>query len=959
MPDSHREEVLNIELARILNSRGLIAAPETILTISTGSRRLPDVLVNYRGLRVSIEGKIGDFSGAAEAVSQAAQQRVDEGVAHIGIAVLYPAGLRRTSFRDLPRALSEVQLSLRAFNEAGAGDWHSGDVQVLDEQLRRSHEQLVQENVVDQALGILNQGITAASQSIQDLPTGPVRMIELLGIGEPPANAKGNRAKTAAQIAALVLANALIFHEELAAYDDRVRSLAQFAVPGLCDALIKHWSYIVADINYAPIFLMARDILRALPSHIDIAIQELASCARNIVSLRAALRHDLMGRIYHRLLIEAKYLGTYYTAVSSATLLLKLALGLNGAEVDWVSLEQISGFKIGDLACGTGTLLMAAVEAVRDNHVQASVDLHKAPRISELHRTLAENSLWGCDVIASAVHLTASTLALLAPDVSFHGMHLYSLPLGGAGLRMGSLDYLTDLVQSDPDNPGWKFLPIQVALFGTESPSAEKITGSGQGTTETWAEMPPLDLCVMNPPFTRSVGGNLLFGSLPQSERTGLQTRLRTLLRQPQILAQGTAGLGPVFVATADRLVKDEGRQALVLPLALLSGVAWKETRDLLSDHYSVEHIVVSHDPERWNFSENTELSEVLLIARKTDRKQAKQGKVVWTKLFRNPTTTVEAISLANSIQRLIRDGNVASLEANGISQIRDEEMTWGEIMTTEKEFYKDNVWWPYCFAQTELIRVASALRQGRVALPGRRMKYDIPTCSLGELGEIGPDRRDIWDGFTCTDTPTSYPGFWGHDSETVLSLEQEPNCHLAPRVTPAEGRPERRVELLWPRAGQLLIGERLWLNTVRFPAVFATQKVLSNVWWPFRVDLEGGQEADIGKILALWLSSTLGLLLLLVSREQTRGPWVDFKKPVLTAMNVLDPRELNGTAKGILMNAYEELARLDWGHLREMASDPVRARLDSAVSEALGLPDITSLREALTREPIISNTRL
>ena len=38
---------------------------------------------------------------------------------------------------------------------------------------------------------------------------------------------------------------------------------------------------------------------------------------------QAAFRHDLMGRIYHWLLHHAKYLGTYYTSVSSATLLLK------------------------------------------------------------------------------------------------------------------------------------------------------------------------------------------------------------------------------------------------------------------------------------------------------------------------------------------------------------------------------------------------------------------------------------------------------------------------------------------------------------------------------------------------------------------------------------------------------------------------------------------------------------
>jgi len=37
------------------------------------------------------------------------------------------------------------------------------------------------------------------------------------------------------------------------------------------------------------------------------------------------------------------------------------------------------------------------------------------------------------------------------------------------------------------------------------------------------------------------------------------------------------------------------------------------------------------------------------------------------------------------------------------------------------------------------------------------------------------------------------------------------------------------------------------------------------------------------------------------------------------------------------------------------MAADPVRAQIDAAVAQALGLPDLTPLREPLAREPVIS----
>jgi hypothetical protein len=49
-------------------------------------------------------------------------------------------------------------------------------------------------------------------------------------------------------------------------------------------------------------------------------------------------------------------------------------------------------------------------------------------------------------VLPSAVHLTASTLALLAPETCFHKMQLYSLPLGrmqSGQIYLGSIDYIS------------------------------------------------------------------------------------------------------------------------------------------------------------------------------------------------------------------------------------------------------------------------------------------------------------------------------------------------------------------------------------------------------------------------------------------------------------------------------------------------------------------------------------
>src|SRR5262249_11639180 len=78
---------------------------------------------------------------------------------------------------------------------------------------------------------------------------------------------------------------------------------------------------------------------------------------------------DRLYRIYHWLLHYAKYLGTYYTAVPSATLLLKLALAADWKR-DFGDPRKLSEFKVADLACGTGTLLMAAAQAFADVYIR-------------------------------------------------------------------------------------------------------------------------------------------------------------------------------------------------------------------------------------------------------------------------------------------------------------------------------------------------------------------------------------------------------------------------------------------------------------------------------------------------------------------------------------------------------------------------------------------------------------
>ncbi len=95
----HRQEVLNVKLADLLCDEGLVADPETIVSAAS-HRQMPDVLVDFRGLRMAIEGDFADKPNVEDTVLHQASHRVETSVAHIGIAVIYPESLRSVSFAD-------------------------------------------------------------------------------------------------------------------------------------------------------------------------------------------------------------------------------------------------------------------------------------------------------------------------------------------------------------------------------------------------------------------------------------------------------------------------------------------------------------------------------------------------------------------------------------------------------------------------------------------------------------------------------------------------------------------------------------------------------------------------------------------------------------------------------------------------------------------------------------------
>jgi hypothetical protein len=193
MNTGYRQEVFNVLLAQLLQERGVIAAPESVIRTSpTSNRKMPDVIVNFQGLRTIIEGEVDDQPNARDKALASVGKRVEDGIAHIGVAVIYPAHLRKVVFTALKTSLSDCDLQIAIVTESEKTDFIRGDVNYLENALRRTFENLVKEDVVANAVTALEAGIERFA-SVLSIRAGDVgRVAEALGIRELEENPSGD-----------------------------------------------------------------------------------------------------------------------------------------------------------------------------------------------------------------------------------------------------------------------------------------------------------------------------------------------------------------------------------------------------------------------------------------------------------------------------------------------------------------------------------------------------------------------------------------------------------------------------------------------------------------------------------------------------------------------------------------------------------------------------------------------
>ncbi len=744
--ETNREEVFNVELARMLRDRGITARAER-----RSRQGIPDVRIELRtGDDVILECK---YAGSLSNLENQLDERIGSFPNHLGIlGIVYPDRFRGAP--DVNASLAsanDIQWWLHGVRGKAEDDRRvrSGSVVDLADHLRILPLEIEGFDRVQAAAGAVGYALEESANEIGGHARTARRIADIIAQSD-----KEKDRAAALRIGCLVLFNALAFQDRLATVDEDVATVNE-ALRNELDGLHDAWLHVMEEIDYVPVFELAGnivDVLKDGPPEVHLPVIE--PLAKAVKDTRTLEGHDLAGRLFHTLLTDAKFTGAYYTSVPAATMLSRLVFENWPADVDWSDHEFPGSLNVADLACGTGTLLMAVAVEVERRHTAAG-----GTEAAALHKAMVEQALHGYDVQLSALHFAATSLAMLNPDIKFDRMSLYEMALGaqGSNILLGSLEFLNQ------DEAA-----VQYALSseetGVATRDARRVSGRGSRGVEVGetAKLPDLDLAIMNPPFTRSVIGNLLFGSLPQSERRKLQDELSRRLKTMQ--ASSTAGLGAAFVAAASpKLRPGEGRLALVLPLTVCTGPSWSQTRALIENDYVLDVVVASHDPTRWNFSDSTDLSEALLIAtRRPANGDGADHRTTFVNLWENPKGILDAHRIAEAINTT----QPAKIEDPGTALLEVDDEHVGEVCSISESKLKGKQWMGVQFARADVVRSALKLLEGGdVGIPGEPLNGRVPMCRLDEIGEIGPDIRDVRDGFEPTDAVTAYPMVANHNT--------------------------------------------------------------------------------------------------------------------------------------------------------------------------------------------------
>jgi tRNA1(Val) A37 N6-methylase TrmN6/RNAse (barnase) inhibitor barstar len=747
--------------------------------------------------------------------------------------------------------------------------------------------------------------------------------------------------------AAYLLVNQLLFYHVLTRVDasfpvideDRVRRPGDLR--GYFEPVLRR--------DYSSVF--GFDVASRLPdSAVDVV-------RKAVVAVKALapekIRHDLLGKVFHELIpFEVrKAVAAFYTNNEAAEILAQLAIDRADA-------------KVLDLACGSGTLLVAAYRRKRKLLLK-----EKGEFTFEDHKRFLEEDLTGIDIMPFAAHMAVVHLALQALAAGHETEKVRIAVWDSTELEPGQ----TIPAISRELKAAYRRPTLELFMEG-KPPLEEAYVEKGAVTLEgIGGEQIPLekaDVVIMNPPFTRQE-------RLPKEYKNALAKRLKGYEKY----LHGQLGLYGYFVLLADKFVKNGGRIALVLPATILRLASCQGLREFLVQNYQIEYIITT--TQRAAFSESAQFREILLVAKKSEGGTARistgygGNKCAVVNLKRLPKNVNDAKTLAEKIKAFPFSDN----QVYDDKDITIRMISQNELQSNIDNLFKllpsfisgiDALWDDLTQkAKSRLIPLQDYLSNinGSIVRGVSVWKGDVvfaPHMFIMRSKDRALKSYDLW----CVEEETVNELF--AKNRATLTIVKIPKIVLAFGLRRLSGIStlditnhldyvviqdftgiedfvvEKRVLENLPkwrdyakeRLCYLAIAGRYDISAsgTNIVAFFSEREFIpTQMFWAIR-----GLGLEDAKIIALWMNSTVGLLQLMKERKETRGPFIQILAYALKRLQIINLLNLSKEEKELLLNTFNTIKKEKFPSILrqlEMAF-PARKTMDKAILKLLGYED-------------------
>ena len=868
---------------------------------------------------------------------------------HTGIAVRFPYRFRTMEQAKLDEKMEEADdiayclLSIDEPHRFPKEGWLTGSVADIANAIWIGSMPVAK---IEEASQILENGVDSAGRlvdiAVTERPEIGKQIEKILYQESCPQTTR---------MAMLIIGNAFIFQSSLAGKPEleNVPSLSQLrSQNGLLDSdlVFEAWNAI-QTVNYHSIYDVAVGLVNAISLDdrlVGKVLYTLRNTARKLEQMGLAREHELAGIVFQKLITDRRFIKAYYTRPESSTLLSALMLPELKRDA-----KQI---KVADFACGTGTLLNNVYQRILSFHEQIG------GKGQDIHQHMLENNLVGCDILPNAAHLTASIIASTYPDTKIGDTRIHTMAYGTKrfdGLyAIGALNLL-----SNPEET----LPIPMT-------TSQRVGGHGDKETHAQQEFrhEEFDFIIQNPPYTKSNTDKnsevpkTTFGDKDPEVEKAMKKSLKV---QKTTVGDGNAGIASHFVELGHKMLKLNGRMAMVLPINTITGTSWRKVRNLWGKKYQdlIVVTIADADIENSTFSADTGIAECLVIATKGISKDTGRGTFVC--LHRRPTSILEALEIANYIHRL---KDIRKLESGitGGNPIKVGTEILGYAMNAPLPDVDEG--WAVCRTKDmSVIQTAYQLANGHLKLPRQTESFPIPICRLSEIAKTSPGPLDIYGdggrgGFDiengCPDT-ADYPCLWHVDSSIQQTMLVSLDAHALPRPNK-----EAKIADIMAVNSRVHYSESLRFNAGSILAMFTEQKSIGVNTLPNVAFVN----EDYEYTWVLWGNSTLGLLChWMQSGKQQEGRGI-LRKKTLRSLPTLDVTRLKPSQLAAAQEIFQELKHERMLPFNEMMDDPVRQELDRRLlSEVLGFgkdthPEVHEgidlLRAKLCAEPSIFGTK-